>query len=52
MYGMFCHPSIADYNEFDSGTQNVRVVDMSIAPLNLAAHLVDTAYAIGEKVSI
>ncbi|KIK56299.1 hypothetical protein GYMLUDRAFT_263776 [Collybiopsis luxurians FD-317 M1] len=33
------------------GTQNLRVVDMSIAPLHLAAHLLDTAYAIGEKAS-
>ncbi|KAF8551708.1 alcohol oxidase [Imleria badia] len=33
------------------GTENVRVVDMSIAPLHLAAHLLDTAYAIGEKAS-
>ncbi|KAF8551713.1 alcohol oxidase [Imleria badia] len=31
------------------GTGNVRVVDMSIAPLHIAAHLLDTAYAIGEK---
>jgi choline dehydrogenase-like flavoprotein len=40
-----------DYNKRDSGTQNLRVVDMSIAPVNLAAHLLDTAYAIGEKAS-
>ncbi|KAG8218954.1 alcohol oxidase [Butyriboletus roseoflavus] len=33
------------------GAENVRVVDMSIAPLHIAAHLLDTAYAIGEKAS-
>lgn len=40
-----------DYNTRDSGTENVRLVDMSIAPLHIAAHLLDTAYAIGEKAS-
>ncbi|KAF8138837.1 GMC oxidoreductase-domain-containing protein [Boletus edulis] len=40
---------VVDENLRIYGTQNVRVVDMSIAPLHLAAHLLDTAYAIGEK---
>ncbi|PFH47990.1 GMC oxidoreductase [Amanita thiersii Skay4041] len=31
------------------GTSNLRVVDMSIVPLHVAAHTLDTAYAIGEK---
>lgn len=48
----FVSPLIADYAASNSGTQNVRVVDMSIAPLHLAAHLLDTAYAIGERVSV
>lgn len=42
---------MVDYNKGYSGTENVRVVDMSIAPLQVAAHLLDTAYAIGEKAS-
>ncbi|KAG6373749.1 GMC oxidoreductase-domain-containing protein [Boletus reticuloceps] len=42
---------VVDENLRIYGTQNVRVVDMSIAPLHLAAHLLDTAYAIGEKAS-
>jgi hypothetical protein len=33
-----------------SGTKNLRVADLSIAPLHIAAHTCDTAYAIGEKV--
>ncbi|KAH7909679.1 alcohol oxidase [Hygrophoropsis aurantiaca] len=31
------------------GTKNLRVVDMSIVPIHIAAHTLDTAYAIGEK---
>lgn len=33
------------------GTHNLRVVDASIMPMEVAAHLQATAYAIGEKVS-
>jgi choline dehydrogenase-like flavoprotein len=34
------------------GTDNVRVVDSSIFPQHLAAHMQATVYAIGEKVCI
>jgi hypothetical protein len=33
------------------GTTNLRVVDTSIFPMHVAAHLQSTTYAIGEKVS-
>ena len=33
------------------GTTNLRVVDASIIPMQIAAHLQSTTYAIGEKVS-
>jgi hypothetical protein len=33
------------------GTTNLRVVDASIFPMHVAAHLQSTTYAIGEKVS-
>ncbi|KAH8099870.1 GMC oxidoreductase [Cristinia sonorae] len=33
------------------GTKNVRVADLSIVPLHVAAHTVATAYAIGEKMA-
>jgi hypothetical protein len=33
------------------GTANLRVVDASIVPQHLAAHMQSTVYAIGEKVS-
>lgn len=32
------------------GTANLRIVDTSIIPIPLAAHIQATAYAIGEKV--
>ena len=35
-----------------SGTTNVRIADMSIVPIHIAAHTCETAYAIGEKVSL
>lgn len=31
------------------GTKNLRIADMSVAPMHIAAHTMDTAYAIGEK---
>lgn len=34
------------------GTANLRVVDASIVPQHLAAHMQSTVYAIGEKVSV
>jgi choline dehydrogenase-like flavoprotein len=33
------------------GTANLRVVDASILPQHLAAHMQSTVYAIGDKVS-
>ena len=33
------------------GTKNVRVVDASIMPMHIAAHIVQTVYAVAEKVS-
>jgi choline dehydrogenase-like flavoprotein len=32
------------------GTANLRVVDASVVPLHIAAHMQSTVYAIGEKV--
>lgn len=34
------------------GSANIRVVDASIVPQHLAAHMQSTVYAIGEKVSL
>jgi len=31
------------------GTKNLRIVDLSIAPLQLATHTQSVAYSIGEK---
>jgi len=35
-----------------SGTKNLRVADMTIVPIQIATHTCETAYAIGEKVTI
>jgi len=33
------------------GTKNLRVADLSVAPLEVSAHTQATAYAIGEKMA-
>lgn len=40
---------VVDPNLLVYGTKNVRIVDISIIPLHIAAHTQATAYAIGEK---
>ena len=41
---------VVDNNLKVYGTSNLRVVDASIMPLHISAHLQATIYAIGEKV--
>ncbi|KAF4611787.1 hypothetical protein D9613_004003 [Agrocybe pediades] len=40
---------VVDHNLKVHGTENLRVVDVSIIPLHIAAHTQATAYSIGEK---
>ncbi|PFH50977.1 GMC oxidoreductase [Amanita thiersii Skay4041] len=40
---------VVDSNLRVYGTTNVRVADLSVIPLHIAAHTLDTVYAIGEK---
>ncbi|TFK71353.1 alcohol oxidase [Pluteus cervinus] len=40
---------VVDSNLLVYGTTNLRVADMSVAPLHISCHTAQTAYAIGEK---
>lgn len=43
---------VADPEFLVHGTQNLRVVDASVIPMQISAHTQTTVYAIGEKVTL